>query len=117
MQRVLQRLPGVRMLHAAGGEDGLRVARDQDPDLILLDLHRPDMTGEDVLRLLWQDPALRSIPVVVLSADATPAQVRRLRASGAIAYLTKPLDVGQVLQLIDERLMGASRGEPHGQPV
>jgi len=107
LQRVLERRPGVRLLHAPNGRDGLRMARDAAPDLILLDLHLPDMSGEDVLRQLSEDPVLQHIPVAILSADALPAQSRRLRASGAVAYLTKPLDIGQVIRTIDESLSDA----------
>ena len=53
---------------------------------------------------LTEDAEIRQIPVAVLSADAMPGQVKRLKAAGAIAYLTKPLDVGQVLSLLDELL-------------
>jgi CheY-like chemotaxis protein len=113
MQRVLQRRPGVRLLHAPGGGEGLRSAREDRPDLIFLDMHLPDMSGEEVMMHLWQDAALRQIPVVVLSADATPAQARRLKAAGAIAYLTKPLEIPAVLKLLDERLRGASRVHEH----
>jgi CheY-like chemotaxis protein len=67
-------------------------------------LHLPDTPGEEVLRLLWEDARTRDIPVAVLSADATLSQSRRLIATGAKAYLTKPLDVSRVLALIDERL-------------
>jgi PAS domain S-box-containing protein len=104
MERVLERRPGVRLLHAPTGGEGLRQARDSQPDLILLDLHLPDMSGEDVLRQLWQETALRRIPVAILSADAMPEQARRLKASGAIAYLTKPLDIGEVIRTVDESL-------------
>ncbi len=76
-------------------------------------MHLPDMSGEDVLHRLWQDSALRQIPVVVLSADATPVQVRRLKAAGAIAYLTKPLEVPAVLRLLDECLHRVSRVHEH----
>jgi CheY-like chemotaxis protein len=108
MERVLQRRPGVRLRHAPGGGDGLRMARDEKPDLIFLDLHLPDMSGEEVLQQLWQDRELRQIPVAVLSADATPTHTRRLKASGAIAYLTKPIEIGQLMRLVDESL-----GEGH----
>jgi CheY-like chemotaxis protein len=64
-------------------------------------MHLPDVPGEEVLRLLWNDPELRRVPVVVLSADATPGQVRRVLASGASAYLTKPLDLQKVLDTLD----------------
>jgi PAS domain S-box-containing protein len=104
MERVLERRPGVRLLHAGRGDEGVKMATAHQPDLIFLDLHLPDMSGEDVLRLLWQDSALRQIPVAVLSADATPSQARRLKASGAIEYLTKPLEIGQVMRVVDQTL-------------
>jgi PAS domain S-box-containing protein len=109
MERVLERRPGVRLLHAPTGEDGMSMAQAQRPDLILLDLHLPDISGEEVLQHLWQDPELRKIPVAVLSADATPAQVRRLQASGALAYLTKPLDISRVIRLVDDALNRTGR--------
>jgi CheY-like chemotaxis protein/two-component sensor histidine kinase len=111
MQRVLERRPGVRLLHAGDGETGLALAGSERPDLIFLDLHLPDMSGEEVLGRLAADPVLRRIPVAVLSADATLTQSRRLTASGAVAYLTKPLEIRQVMNLIDERLEQRA-GEP-----
>jgi CheY-like chemotaxis protein len=101
---VLARRPGVRLVGAAHGQAGLDLVRADPPDLILLDLHLPDMHGEEVLRRLWEDARTRAIPVAVLSADATPTQTSRLLAAGATAYLTKPIDVSQVLQLLDEKL-------------
>jgi len=80
------------------------LARQHRPDLILLDLHLPDISGEEVLRELHGDPELRQTPVIVLSADATPGQVQRLLATGVRAYLTKPLDVRQFVALLDETL-------------
>ena len=104
LQRLLGRRRAVRLLTAGRGSEGIGLAIHERPDLILLDLHLPDMSGEDVLRQLWADPTTRALPVAVLSADATAAQRQRLLASGAIAYLTKPLDLTQLLRLIDERL-------------
>ena len=104
LERVLARRPGVRLIGAGNGQAGLDMVRAGPPDLILLDLHLPDMHGEEVLRRLWEDPRTRTIPVAVLSADATVAQTRRLLAAGATAYLTKPLDISQVLQLVDQTL-------------
>jgi len=71
---------------------------------VLLDLHLPDLPGNEVLARLLADPVTKSIPVVVLSADATPGQVSRLLEQGARAYLTKPLDVKKILALLDEFL-------------
>ena len=62
------------------------------------------MSGEDVLREVLGDPALRRTPVVVLSADATLGRIQRLLGAGARAYLTKPLDVRQLLALLDTEL-------------
>ena len=105
LQRVLkERRPGVTLLVANSGESGLEMARAHRPDLIFLDLHLPDTHGADVLRRLGEDERTSAIPVAVLSADATQIQNRQLLAAGAIAYLTKPLDVLRLLELLDERL-------------
>ena len=105
VQRLLrQRRPGIKLLHASDGTIGIEMALEHKPDLIFLDLHLPDTPGDEVLRRLWEDTRTRAIPVAVLSADATLSQSRRLMATGAKAYLTKPLDVSKMLALIDERL-------------
>lgn len=72
--------------------------------LVLLDLHLPDLGGEEVLQRLRDDPATASIPVVIVSADATPGQIRRLLTAGAAAYLTKPIDVRDLLRILDEAM-------------
>jgi signal transduction histidine kinase len=101
MQVVLSKRPGITMLHAPDGETGLAMLRERRPDLVFLDLHLPKLGGEEVLRRVWEDPELRRIPVVVLTADATPDQMRRLLASGATAYLTKPVDIRDVFSILD----------------
>jgi CheY-like chemotaxis protein len=90
------------------------MVRTERPDLILLDLHLPDLSGEEVLRRLWADPETRRIPVAVLSADATPHQKQRMLAAGAVAYLTKPLDLTRLLQLLDQQLAPAAGGGSDG---
>jgi CheY-like chemotaxis protein len=72
--------------------------------LLLLDLHLPDISGEEVLAQLRKAPDCRGIPVVVLSADATQSQIDRLRAAGAHAYITKPLDVKPFIAILDDVL-------------
>jgi signal transduction histidine kinase/CheY-like chemotaxis protein len=111
VERVVDLRPRARLLSAMQGLLGLDLAREHRPDLILLDLHLPDVSGEDVLRRLGDDPRTRDIPVVVLSADATPREIERLRATGARAYLTKPFDVRELLALLDEHL-GAAGAPP-----
>jgi PAS domain S-box-containing protein len=107
LERLLARRPGVVLITASTGEAALRAVRERHPDLILLDLHLPDMPGEEVLRRIWAEPSTRVIPVAVLSADATPRQQQRLLGAGAVAYLTKPLDVSALLRVVDERLASA----------
>jgi signal transduction histidine kinase/CheY-like chemotaxis protein len=104
LERVVARRPGITLLSAIQGNRGLELARDHRPDLILLDLHLPDLPGSEVLMRLLADPATKAIPVVILSADATPGQIGRLVDQGARAYLTKPLDVREILALFDDVL-------------
>jgi DNA-binding response OmpR family regulator len=108
MERVLTQRPGITLVHAPDGRTGLSLIRARRPDLVLLDLHLPDLDGEYVLRQLWFDPDTRALPVAVLTADATPARRRKLLMAGAVAYFTKPLDVADVLALVD-RFLGTPR--------
>jgi CheY-like chemotaxis protein len=89
---------------ALQGRLGLELAREHNPDLILLDLHLPDMKGEEVLGELRADPRTCDIPIVVISADATARQIARLRMAGARGYLTKPIDLDEFLAEIDDAL-------------
>jgi signal transduction histidine kinase/CheY-like chemotaxis protein len=107
VERIVARRPGVTLLSAMQGSQGLELARAHRPGAILLDLHLPDLHGTEVLARLRADAATRDIPVVVLTADATGGQMSRLLEQGARAYLTKPLDVVQLLALIDELFDGA----------
>ncbi|MBI3912267.1 MAG: PAS domain-containing protein [Armatimonadetes bacterium] len=104
IERVLAQRPTTRLLAAMQGQMALDLAREHHPDLILLDLHLPDIPGNEVLHRLQLDPETCAIPVVVISADATASQIERLCAAGARAYLTKPLDVKQFLGIVDEIL-------------
>jgi PAS domain S-box-containing protein len=104
LERILDHRPEVELITAMQGGLGLDLARQHRPDLVLLDLHLPDIQGEEVLQRLQAAPETASIPVVVISADATPGQIDRLLSAGAHAYLTKPLDVRQLLELLDQTL-------------
>jgi PAS domain S-box-containing protein len=104
VERVLAERPAVRLIPAMQGRLALAMAREHRPDLIFVDLHLPDISGEEVLRELHADPDLKDTPVIIVSADATPGQLKRLLAAGARAYLTKPLDVAELLGLLDATL-------------
>jgi CheY-like chemotaxis protein len=104
VERILDFRPAVTVMHAVQGQLGLALAEAYNPKLILLDLNLPDMHGSEVLRRLQQDAATKHIPVVILSADATPSQIERLLTAGARNYLTKPFDIDPFLAVVDEFL-------------
>ena len=83
------------------GSLGVELASQHRPDLILLDMHLPDIMGDEVLRRLRANPETQNIPVIIVSADASRAQIARLLAEGAQQYLTKPLNMKQFLEAID----------------
>ena len=98
VERLLERRPGTSLLVARTGEEGLALARAARPDLVLLDLHLPDLPGEQVLDVLLAE---QGVPVAVLSADALPTTVHGTLARGAVAYLTKPLVVAELYAVLD----------------
>jgi len=106
VESALSLRPHIRFISAVQGQLGLELAREHQPDLVLLDLHLPDIPGEEVLRELRADERTARIPVVVISADATRATIQRLFSAGAAAFLTKPLDVQEFLDTL-ERLLPA----------
>ena len=107
VERVLDQRPQLRLLTATDARSGLALAREHSPDLILLDLQLPDLPGDETARRLHTEPRTRSIPVVVLSADATPAQIKRLQGLGVRDYLVKPFKVQALLGAIDAVLFPA----------
>jgi len=98
VQRILRRSPQIRIVSAVRGDQGVELAREHRPDLILLDLHLPDIWGDEVLHRIRADAALREIPIIMLSADATAEQIKRLLAAGAQDYLTKPINRQELLR-------------------
>src|SRR5205085_9824885 len=107
VEQTLAERPALELITAVQGRVGLELARKHAPDLILLDLHLPDLPGWQVLHQLKADQATRDIPVIVISADATAPQIKRLISAGARAYLTKPLDIAEFFRVIDEALSAA----------
>jgi CheY-like chemotaxis protein len=108
VERAFERLPGVRLVSAMQGGIGLELVREHSPELVLLDLHLPDLSGGEVLERLKSDPATAGIPVLIVSADATPGQVERLQEAGAIGYMTKPIDVRLLLETVNRHVAAAT---------
>jgi CheY-like chemotaxis protein len=100
--RILELRGPLKLQRAATGHEGLRLARAARPRLILLDLNLPDISGAEVLERLQEDDATVEVPVVVLSANATPSHIERLLTAGARNYLTKPFDIDPFLAVVGE---------------
>ncbi len=110
VEQLLHKDAGFRLLTAMQGRIGLDLARQHSPDLILLDLHLPDMPGWDVLAELQGSETTRRIPTIIVSADATEGQFKRLMDAGARSYITKPIDVTQFYRAM-EQTAAASKEE------
>ncbi len=106
MRGILAQRPQVSLEVSGLGLDGLTAIRQRPPDLILLDMNLPDVDGLELLHELQRDPDCAAIPVVVVSADATPARIEDALAAGARRYMTKPLNLGSFLGMLDEQLEG-----------
>ena len=104
MEQIFSMRPQIRLITAMQGGLTLDLAREHNPDAVILDLHLPDIPGDEVLNRLRADPRTAHIPVVMFSADATERQVKRLAAAGARAYMTKPVKVMEFLHTLDEVL-------------
>jgi CheY-like chemotaxis protein len=109
IEALVQDRAGMELLPAMTGRLGVELAREHQPDLILLDQHLPDIPGAEVLQRLRATPETRAIPIVIVSADATPGQFQRMLEIGATAYMTKPIDVAAFLELLDQ-LLGPGNG-------
>jgi PAS domain S-box-containing protein len=107
VERVLATRHGVRMLAAMQGRLGLELAREHRPDLVLLDLHLPDVEPEDTLRELKSDERTRGIPVIILSSESSASLAHRMVELGALDFVAKPFDMARLLALVDGVL-----GEP-----
>jgi CheY-like chemotaxis protein len=100
-ETILAQRPEITLIVATQGGLALDLAREHRPALVLLDLNLPDVSGEEVLRRLRNDPRTAETPIVIVSADATPGQVERLKAAGASDYMTKPFRLADFLGVVD----------------
>jgi PAS domain S-box-containing protein len=104
IERILARRKDVRLISAANGMDGLALAQAQRPDVILLDIHLPDMDGFEVLCRLREGNLTAATPVIALSADALPKDIERALASGFDAYITKPILLAEFERVLQDAL-------------
>ena len=104
IEHLLCEYPPIKLISAMQASLGIELASRHQPDLILLDVHLPDLSGAEVLSRLKTEPRTSDIPVVVLSADATKSQIDRLMAAGAKDYLTKPIEIDRFSKVVGAHL-------------
>jgi CheY-like chemotaxis protein len=109
VERILSHRPEYELVATMQGSLALDLAREHQPDAILLDLNLPDIPGDEVLRRLKADSELKRIPVIMISADALGDRITQLLKLGASGYLTKPYRVGEFFECI-EKVLGAGDG-------
>jgi CheY-like chemotaxis protein len=100
----MMRLNGHRVIKTYSSRPALALIDQEKPDVLLLDIMMPDLSGLDVLRYMRGNPKLASIPVVVVSAKATPADIRAGLDAGATIYLTKPVSYVDLKNAVDGAL-------------
>jgi PAS domain S-box-containing protein len=118
IEEITARRPDIRLLSARNGRDGIAMARGARPDVILMDISLPDISGIQALQVLAEDPATAHIPVIALSAHAIPSDVRLGLEAGFFRYLTKPIRVHEFLATLDVALdfakSATGRGDNEG---
>ena len=103
------RLAGHRVLEAPTGEAAVSMMDQEVPDLMLLDLRLPGIDGFDVLQHVRDEERLRHLPVIVVSAHASPNTVERVHELGCSAYVTKPFQLDRLLSVVDEHIGGKAK--------
>lgn len=101
---------GYRTLEAVTGTEGVRLAREEKPDLVLMDIQLPDIDGITALGRIRADPLTQTMPVVAVSASVMPDDQQRIVASGFDAYITKPINVKSFLETV-EKFVGKPPGK------
>jgi PAS domain S-box-containing protein len=104
IEKLMARRPDIRMLSARDGNRGVEIARTARPDVILMDINLPGISGLKALQLLAEDPATAMIPVIALSANAMPHDVAKGLAAGFCRYLTKPIKVDEFMETLNVAL-------------
>jgi PAS domain S-box-containing protein len=104
IEAIVARRPNIRLLSAPDGMRGMEMAREFIPDIILMDIDLPDMSGFEVLKMLESDLKTRAIPVIALSADAMQRDIDTGLQAGFLRYLTKPINIDEFMMTLDENL-------------
>jgi signal transduction histidine kinase/ActR/RegA family two-component response regulator len=109
VEQLVARCSDLRLLSARSGDVGVQMARASLPDAILMDINLPGLSGLDALKILRADPVTAQIPVVALSANAMPRDIKKGLEAGFVRYLTKPIKVNEFMETLNEVLESAER--------
>lgn len=109
VQSVLKRRPQIELLSAVSAESGIALAREKRPDVILMDINLPGMSGYDALQILRNGDDTKAIPVVAISANAMLKDIEKGKVAGFLSYITKPINVRHFLQVVDDVLKEMER--------
>jgi PAS domain S-box-containing protein len=101
VEQLIARRADMRLLSAVDGLGGIAMARAQQPDVILMDINLPGISGLQALKILREDSSTRNIPVVALSANAMPRDIQKGLAAGFLRYLTKPIKINEFMEALD----------------
>ena len=104
IEDLIARRPDIRLLSARDGNRGIEIARNSRPDVILMDINLPGISGIQALGILAADPTTAHIPVIALSANAVPRDIEKGLEAGFFRYLTKPIKVNELMQTLDMAL-------------
>ena len=96
----------IRLLTAMNANRGIEIARAAAPDVILMDIKMPGMSGIEALEILREDPSTAHIPIIALSANAMPDDIEKCLALGLFRYLTKPIEFNELMDTLDAALNG-----------
>jgi signal transduction histidine kinase/CheY-like chemotaxis protein len=115
VEDLITRRPDIRLLSALDGNTGIKIARSQRPDLILMDINLPGISGIRALKILAEDPATAHIPIIALSANAIPRDIDKGLEAGFFRYLTKPINVKEFMQTLDMAFEYAKAQAAHAE--
>jgi two-component system cell cycle response regulator DivK len=110
VEAMLSAIPGITMIPATTGAEGVRLARSERPDLVLLDMHLPDFGGLEVVRALSEDIS-GGLKIALLTADALSMDIIKAMSLGAFEYWVKPLDTGKLYAGL-QRALGSATSAP-----
>jgi CheY-like chemotaxis protein len=110
VEQLIARRPDMRLLSVGDGTRGIALARIHQPEVILMDINLPGISGIQALKILREDPVTAHIPVLAISANAMPRDIEKGLEAGFFRYLTKPIKVNEFMDALDTALELAETG-------